>query len=129
MRHSDWLEKINRGGLIYPADDFLLLIKEMEIIMRKNINMKKLSFNSLSKSVMTEHISASHMVHYYWDSLCAESEDFVKLFVLELIINLFLTIRSFALLKHMKAKYEQGQGSNRGGKSLRKEKSVNVLEL
>ena len=40
VKHSDWIDKINRGGLVYPADDFFLLVREMENVMRKNINLK-----------------------------------------------------------------------------------------
>jgi hypothetical protein len=34
VKHSEWIDKINRGGLVYPADDFFLLVREMESVMR-----------------------------------------------------------------------------------------------
>jgi hypothetical protein len=34
VKHSEWIDKINRGGLVYPADDFFLLVREMENVMR-----------------------------------------------------------------------------------------------
>lgn len=41
VKHSDWIDKINRGGLVYPADDFFLLVREMENVMRKKYKLEK----------------------------------------------------------------------------------------
>ena len=59
VKHSEWIDKINRGGLVYPADDFFLLVREMENVMRKNINLKKLSSETLMKTVLTQYIMSS----------------------------------------------------------------------
>jgi hypothetical protein len=119
VKHSDWIDKINRGGLVYPADDFFLLVREMENVMRKNINLKKLSSETLMKTVLTQYIMSSYMVHYYWDSLCKDVEDEMKIFVLEMVISVFLTVRSFAVVRFVKAKYEKDNAPNRAEKSLR----------
>jgi hypothetical protein len=119
VKHSDWIDKINRGGLVYPADDFFLLVREMENVMRKNINLKKLSSETLMKTVLTQYIMSSYMVHYYWDSLCKDVEDEMKIFVLEMVISVFLTVRSFAVVCFVKAKYEKDNAPNRAEKSLR----------
>ena len=70
------------------------------------------------KTVLTQYIMSSYMVHYYWDSLCKDVEDEMKIFVLEMVISVFLTVRSFAVVRFVKAKYEKDNAPNRAEKSF-----------
>jgi len=76
-----------------------------------------LSSETLMKAVLTQYIMSSYMVHYYLDSLCKDVEDEMKIFVLEMVISVVLTVRSFAVVRFVKAKYEDN-APNRAEKLL-----------
>ena len=59
------------------------------------------------KTVLTQYIMSSYMVHYYWDSLCKDVEEEMKMYVLEMVISVFLTVRSFAVVRFVKSQIER----------------------
>lgn len=97
-KYATWFDKKNRGGLMKPCDDFYLLIRELETVMRKNVEMDSLSANSLLISELKESMLESYMVKHYSLKLFGESSELVSN-VLEDIISLFLTIRGYAIAR------------------------------
>ena len=101
---SEWTSRLDRGGLQYPTQDFYLLIREMENITNSNIDMSSLSAHSLLKVSLKELVMDSFLVKYYWTELLKKSgssEDECGHF-LEYVIDLFLTIRGFAVARKVK---------------------------
>ncbi|CAG2218422.1 unnamed protein product [Mytilus edulis] len=69
-KYSKWTEKLNRGGLKVPSDNFFLLVREFENIYRKCVNLNCISANSLDIVTLTKTILDNYMTNYYWDQLC-----------------------------------------------------------
>ena len=134
------LEKKNRGGLKYPTEHCYLLVRSIDAVVRANTD-KHLSQYSLSKCVLKEKIMEDYMVKYYTEKLfsrpvhdSSEEEDAVNSpsTYLEDIINIFLTVRGFAIARVEKNKIamkNKSSQADKAGSSFRetlKEKCLNI---
>ncbi|CAG2207192.1 unnamed protein product [Mytilus edulis] len=63
-RFSKWTIKNDRGGLIVQCDNFYLLIREFEMVVKKNIPSNICASSFLCKKLQ-ENIMESYMVKYY----------------------------------------------------------------
>lgn len=104
-KYTKWTEKLNRGGLKVPSDNFFLLVREFENIYRKCVNLNCISANSLDIVTLTETILDNYMTNYYWDQLCTTPD--YKEYILEKCIRLFLTVRGHSTARQIKLQMEQ----------------------
>ena len=117
-KYAEWTEKLSRGGLRTASDNFFMLIRELEMVCRKNVNEKDLSVNTFNKVVLKEKMMEEFMVKYYSEKLYNGTHGE---YVLEKVANLFLTIRGNACARKAKAALIQASDKNKGsGKSFRK---------
>lgn len=96
QKYDKWYRLQTRGGLRRPIDDFYLLVRECEIVVRSCVG-SVLSASSLLVDPLRERIMESFMVKHYCSKMF--SSDSSSSFVLEDIITLFLTIRGFAVTR------------------------------
>lgn len=91
----------NRGGLKTPCDDFFLMVREFENVIRQNVNHENLHAKSIMKHQCKENILDSFMVKHYSTKLFGGEEDTdnEREQYLEDCMHLFLTVRGFALAK------------------------------
>ncbi|CAG2249448.1 unnamed protein product [Mytilus edulis] len=97
-KYSKWYNIQDRGGLQKPCDTLFLLVREMELIVRKTTS-TVLSANSLLTEPLMENIMESFMIKYYCNILMANEEGSIVSAVTEDIIRLFLRIRGFAVTR------------------------------
>ena len=66
-KFKKWTEKLNRGGLILPCDDFFLLVRNMEIVMKIHLSESPFSTDVISRTVCIEKILNNVNIQYLWD--------------------------------------------------------------
>ena len=71
-KYDQWLSKNSRGGLVRPADNFYLLVRELEISIRKVVDFNNIHSETLTSSKMKEHMMDSFMVNYYLKEMCGD---------------------------------------------------------
>ena len=71
-KYDQWLSKNSRGGLVRPADNFYLLVCELEISIRKVVDFNNIHSETLTSSKMKEHMMDSFMVNYYLKEMCGD---------------------------------------------------------
>ena len=98
QKYDRWYKIQDRGGLQKPCDTFFLLVRELELIVRKSVT-AKLSAHSLLLGPLKENIMESFMVKYYCDLLIPNESCEVVSSVTEDIVHLFLTIRGYAVTR------------------------------
>jgi hypothetical protein len=119
-RFNNWVSKNDRGGLLIPCDEFFLLIREFETVIRRIVNLDSLSANSLKCDQLKEFIMESFMVKHYGAKLFSEAEDDTQVSVLEDILSLFLTVRGYAITRTERNKLAKGKQPQKKSAGLRK---------
>lgn len=97
-----WLKKNSRGGLLRPTDNFYLLVRELEIIIRRIPNHSHMQ--SLYSCQVKESMMESFMVNHYVKELFGEYSEGDLSPLLEDIIGVFLTVRGFATARVLRNK-------------------------
>ena len=95
-KYTAWTEKVDRGGLKVPCDDFFLFIRECEMCCREVISSQHLNSGSFNTITLKEQIMDRYMVKYYIDKLAKGK---LASYVIEKCISLFLTVRGHAAAK------------------------------
>ncbi|CAG2199464.1 unnamed protein product [Mytilus edulis] len=118
-KYNKWTEKNDRGGLIMPSDNFYLLTREFETVVRKHLGDQELNAKSLLHDKLKELIMESFMVKYYSEQIFVgiDYDDYVL--ILEDIIHLFLTIRGFSTAKVIRNKMIKDKVTSKKSLSLR----------
>ena len=123
---SAWFEKKNRGGLKRPCDNFFLLLRSSELVLLKNNpSVLHTRANSIRNCEIKEKIMEDFMVKYYREKLFRipddenDIHDKVTDVVFEDIINLFITIRGFAVQRVQRSKILKTVEKKRSGDSFR----------
>lgn len=97
-KYSKWTERVNRGGLKIPSDNFFLLIREFEFVCRKSVGEEALNSLTFCKTNVKELIMEEFMVKYYLEQLKMD----INSQLCERIMSLFLTIRGNACARKRK---------------------------
>lgn len=114
VKFAEWTNKLNRGGLIIPSDNFFLLVRELENSYRKYVDLNNITCLTLDRTYIVVKLLDDFLVNYYWDKLCQPSE--TKDLLLENCIKLFLSVRGHSTARHIKLLITE---KNESKKSLR----------
>jgi hypothetical protein len=134
-KYASMLENKDKGGLKLPKDNLFYMIRSMERVVSKNVDMKSLIQQSLDKTTLKETLMEDFMVKIYIEKLCMTNEttdedsEHVVSGLLEDICHLFVTIRGFAMAKLQRNKLQSVCKSEKSGNSFRnalKEKCSNI---
>ena len=93
-KYDKWYTIQSRGGLQKPSDDFFLLVRELETVVRKNTK-TNLDATALLVNPLKECMMESFMVKHY----CKKLSETLPTEVVEDILQIFLTIRGFAVVR------------------------------
>ena len=94
---ESWVHLIDRGGLVYVHDKVHQLFMKMEILIRSHFQKDKATdLPANLKDKVIASILSNDGVCFLWSSIVAELETEDRIVLLEMIANLFLTIRGFA---------------------------------
>ena len=114
-RHKEWVEKVSRGGLTVPNDDFFLLIRTFERIVALRVSNESVSKDVLARATCIQAIPCDVNVVYLWDKMCTDPS-VIGALLLESVIVLYLTVRGNAFARNIKEKMIE----NKSKKGLRK---------
>ncbi|VDI34473.1 coiled-coil and C2 domain-containing protein 1 [Mytilus galloprovincialis] len=120
---KEWLILVNRGGLFSVSDSVYMFFKEMEIIIRSNLNRASSSLH-VTKDELHQQIEDSESVNQAFMELMKDTEsDDIKLYLLNKFITCWVNLRLKAfsnVFMYIKKKLENSI-SRKSQKSMRKE--------
>ena len=120
---KDWLEKIDRGGLIKVKNDTFEVFIEMEHCLRSHI--AKTSIPSFGDNVKEEIISSPDVL-FVWSLLSSEWEEKTSNELLNMIVSEWVKIRGFHYASGWIEKYKESQKQMmQKSKGLRKQLQSN----
>ena len=114
---EDWIELIDRGGLTHINDIAFQAFLAMEIELRKHLDSQCAPPNF--KTDITKKVLENEDVAFYWSILSADWEEQDSQALLELMVNMFITIRGFSYASAWVEKYKAASA-----KSLQKSKGL-----
>jgi len=101
---------VDSGGLFPVNNTAYLLFKQLEIEVQKSYNYRQLLSTQIpSRDEITEKITTSEDVQFYWFLLSSDLEDSEEASkeLLCMIIDLWITIRGFFFTKSLLEQYKQ----------------------
>lgn len=124
-KYSKWTEKVDRGGLKVPSDDFFLFIRECEMACRESVDHKHLNSGTYNVVTLREKIMDKFMVKHYIEKLAKGK---LASYVIEKCISLFLTVRGHAAAKRRRQELLKTVSVNekKAVRKVLKEKSANA---
>ncbi|XP_052278876.1 uncharacterized protein LOC127877232 [Dreissena polymorpha] len=131
-KYSTMIDYKNCGGLKKPSDNFFFMIREFENVVRKSVDHESIHSKSFLKDELREEILDSFMVkHNSCDLFELVEDDNERESFLEDCINLFLSVRGFAITKLINKKTEKSaKNEKKTSASLRDAlKSLNTGNL
>ena len=121
--YATWTEKINRGGLKIPSDNFFLFIRECELYCRQEIDENNLNKNTFNIGILKEKIMDRYMIKYYTEKFTTGE---FSMYIIERCITIFLTIRGHSSARKRKNELLTDQQSKKSLRKVLKEKSLNT---
>lgn len=82
------VQKVKSSGPVLTCNDFFMMIREFECIIRNKVNQQTLSADSLNRFKLTEAIFEAFMIHHFWDRL-RTANPAIKDILLETIVKNF----------------------------------------
>ena len=89
---EEWLDLVDRGGLTRVNEMTFQAFLAMELELRNHLNSQH---TPNFKTEVCKKLLANEDVAFYWSILSSDWEEVESLALLELVVNLFLTIRGF----------------------------------
>ena len=93
------------------------MIREFENVIRKHVDLNKMNANTLMKDRLKEMMLDTHMVKHYSNELFGDTED--REIYVEECLNIFLTVRGFAVAKLINKKVSKTEKQKKSSHSLR----------
>jgi len=101
---TDWINMIDRGGLVHVNEMMYLMMKHMETTMRQGL---KCETADTLKEDCIKAITTSDDVLFYWDLIAGMWNDEEREALLNMIVELWVTIRGFAYASGWMEQYKQ----------------------
>ncbi|KAK7475061.1 hypothetical protein BaRGS_00033674 [Batillaria attramentaria] len=123
---KEWMKSKDRGGLKACTKDFFELVQAFEVILRKVVDIEHLTVSTLATDKLKEAVLSDCVVQELWRIASGSSNHQV---LLEKLITQFLTVRGFAIAKHIQRNVQEAlrreklgkkKSESRKGSSLRK---------
>ena len=119
---TKWIREIDRGGLWHVKDVVFMMFEAMEEEVRKHLQIGRVSdMGKGYRDMVVEKISANNDVSFYWcilsTDICSNDADYV----LNTLIEMWVTVRGFSFVNGWIELYKQNKKQNlQRSKSLRK---------
>ena len=115
---EDWMNTVDRGGLIHVTDQTYRFFVAMEVAVRAGIAKHPENFKETVKAGILENED----VQFHWSILSAEWNIEEEKALLPMILDLWVTIRGFSYASAWNEKYKcEQQKSTQKSKGVRKE--------
>lgn len=108
MESSEWINLIDRGGLVHVTDDCFQLFLSMECAVRRNLNKfnnKHAQANESFSQYMESKLSSDDSVLFDWMMITGDEEEHRD--TLHQMIKLWVTIRGHSFAKSVLEQYKQ----------------------
>ncbi len=119
---SEWVNAIDRGGLCHVSDGTYMVFQEMEVVLRSTYNKDKAKIlENGNRGKLVQTIIKNEDVQFQWCMVTTEVEDEEARSLLNMIVNLYVTIRGFSFAKSIMEQYKVSNKKNlQKSKALRK---------
>ena len=123
LASSDWVNAVNRGGLLRVTDNTHLVFARMEAVVQTHFAICKLkSITDGQKDDRLTQIVSDDVVQFRWSLVSADMCERVSRELLKRIANMWITIRGHSFSKSYVEIYKQQQKKMTSrSKGLRKE--------
>ena len=126
-----WIDKINRGGLLFIDDETFLLFLAIEFATRSSLS-ALLGLNpphNLDKDVVAKAIIDDPNVQFHWHHLTSNHEETVTKELQNKLVSQWITIRGFSMAAPFMEDYKHAQCIHlKAKKALRKELHRQAME-
>ena len=119
---SDWINIVDRGGLKHVNNATYHVFLGMELEIRRHLSIESVrKINAGFKTKVTESILNNEDVQFHWTVVSADWEEKESAALLELVVDLFMTIRGFAFVSSwMELRKQETKKSTQKSKGVRK---------
>ena len=123
LASSDWVNAVNRGGLLRVTDNTYLVFARMEAVVQTHFAICKLkSITDGQKDDLLTEVVSDDEVQFHWSLVSADMCERVSRELLKRIANMWITIRGHSFSKSYVEIYKQQQKKMTSrSKGLRKE--------
>ena len=104
---EDWVQSVDRGGLKHVTNITYMVFKAMECELRKHLIISKIMHCNHFKHKVKVYIEKNDDVQFYWCMVSAGWADNMAHITLDLIIDLYITIRGFSAASGWLEMYKQ----------------------
>ncbi len=109
-----WTEQVDRGGLYHVNNSFFKMVKEIELVCRKYLDIRLAPTDDLVRKIKQDALH-SHAVTHSWDNIASSIQSDASSNMLKDIIKLWTNIRVHSFAEKWTEKIEKGHK-----KSIRK---------
>ena len=110
QENSSFIQARNGGGLVYPSDDLMGILKEAERNFRREVNKSKEALRNIPVDMICYETVNMPIVKSLWDNIVVlsgvNSSGGTQKICLENIVKLFLRVRSFSYAKDYITQYK-----------------------
>ena len=93
---ANWLEAVDRGGLVHVSEGTYMLFCAMEEVVREYLHANKVHHMTEGfKSTVVKAIMENEEVLFHWCMLTAEAEDKDAEVVFGMLVDMWITVRGF----------------------------------
>ena len=119
---SEWVKIVDRGGLKHANNAAYDALVAMELVIRKHLSMRSVhSVNDGFKEVVMKAIMTNEDVQFYWTVAALDWDEEESAALLQLVVDLFVTVRGFAFISAWMELYKQEtKKSTQKSKGVRK---------
>jgi len=119
---ADWVNAVDRGGLKHVNNATYHVFLAMELEIRRHLSVESAQkINAGFKTKVTESILSNEDVQFHWTVVGADWEEKESVALLELVLDLFVTIRGFAFVSSwMELRKQETKKSTQKSKGVRK---------
>ena len=119
---SQWVEAVNRGGLVMVHDSMYCLFVAMELELRKHLStMNASTFDDSLKALLFKELAGNEDVLFHWETISINWESTEASELLHIMIQQFVTVRGFSFARGFMELYKQSKKkSTQKSKALRK---------
>ena len=116
-----WMNSIDRGGLWHVSDTTFMVFQSMEEVVREHLRKSNMQSLSLSggKHILIGKITSGEDVRFNWCIAAADFGEAEEKILLEMIVELWVTIRGFSFVSGWIEQYKQANK-----KTLQKSKAL-----
>ena len=107
---EQWINSVDRGGLVHVTHDSFMIIHSMEMELRQHFNKQRVvDMQDEFRAHVKESIVADVDVQFYMDRAAEDLEMEEKVELLGMMVHIYIVVRGFAFARSLLESYKQIQ--------------------